>query len=67
MNLPCFEFYCRNPPEEEVAGKRKGGIQIPEYWPWEEAKKIFEKPDVLPANEVEVAPFHIGYSINTER
>lgn len=44
----------KNPPEEEVAGKRKGGIQIPEYWPWEEAKKIFEKPDVLPANEVEL-------------
>ena len=27
---------------------------IPEEWPWEEAKKIFEKPDVTPANEVEL-------------
>lgn len=35
-------------------GKAKGGMQMPEEWPWEEAKKIFEKPDVLPADEVEV-------------
>lgn len=30
---------------------------IPEEWPWEEAKSIFEKPDVLPADEVEVRHF----------
>ncbi|EDR02356.1 uncharacterized protein LACBIDRAFT_254074 [Laccaria bicolor S238N-H82] len=30
------------------------GMQIPDEWPWEEAKKIFEKPDVLPADEVEL-------------
>ena len=35
-------------------GKGKGGIQIPEVWPWEDAKALFEKPDVLPADEVEV-------------
>jgi len=34
--------------------KAKGGVQIPEHWPWEEAKKLFEKPDVLPADQVEV-------------
>ncbi|KAF8443118.1 PIN domain-like protein [Boletus edulis BED1] len=34
--------------------KKKGGIQVPEEWPWEEAKKLFEKPDVLPASEVEL-------------
>ncbi|KIP03856.1 hypothetical protein PHLGIDRAFT_129893 [Phlebiopsis gigantea 11061_1 CR5-6] len=34
--------------------KKKGGIAVPEYWPWEEAKKIFQKPDVTPADEVEV-------------
>ncbi|KAH7885537.1 PIN domain-like protein [Phlebopus sp. FC_14] len=39
---------------EDGTKKRKGGIQVPEEWPWEEAKKIFEKPDVLPASEVEV-------------
>ncbi|KAI0027780.1 PIN domain-like protein [Vararia minispora EC-137] len=33
---------------------KRGGIQVPEEWPWEEAKKIFEKPDVLPAEEVEL-------------
>lgn len=27
---------------------------MPEEWPWEEAKKIFQKPDVTPADEVEV-------------
>ncbi|RDB30020.1 Flap endonuclease 1-A [Hypsizygus marmoreus] len=35
-------------------GKGKGGVMIPEEWPWEEAKQIFMKPDVLPADEVEL-------------
>lgn len=34
--------------------KRKGGVTVPEDWPWEEAKKIFEKPDVTPADQLEV-------------
>ena len=34
--------------------KRKGGVMIPDEWPWEEAKKIFVNPEVLPADEVEV-------------
>lgn len=37
-------------------GKGKGGIMMPDEWPWEDAKKIFEKPDVLPADAVEVSP-----------
>lgn len=37
-----------------AAGKRAGGIAVPEDWPWEEAKQIFEHPDVLPADQVEV-------------
>lgn len=41
---------------EEGGKKKKGGIQVPEEWPWQEAKKLFEKPDVLPASEVEVDP-----------
>ncbi|KAJ2913367.1 hypothetical protein MD484_g7045, partial [Candolleomyces efflorescens] len=35
-------------------GKGKGGVQVPEEWPWEKAKELFEKPDVLPADEVEL-------------
>ncbi|EKM51798.1 uncharacterized protein PHACADRAFT_102664 [Phanerochaete carnosa HHB-10118-sp] len=31
-----------------------GGISVPDEWPWEEAKKLFEKPDVTPASEVEI-------------
>ncbi|KAL7279870.1 hypothetical protein ACG7TL_006279 [Trametes sanguinea] len=38
----------------EEGKKKKGGIQIPEEWPWEEAKKVFEKPDVTPADELEL-------------
>ncbi|THH29118.1 hypothetical protein EUX98_g5065 [Antrodiella citrinella] len=34
--------------------KKKGGIQVPEEWPWEEAKKFFLKPDVTPADELEI-------------
>jgi flap endonuclease-1 len=36
--------------------KAIGGMQLPEHWPWEEAKKLFIKPDVLPGDEVEVSP-----------
>ncbi|KAF9220876.1 PIN domain-like protein [Gyrodon lividus] len=39
---------------EDGSKKKKGGVQVPEEWPWEEAKKLFEKPDVLPASEVEL-------------
>ena len=38
----------------EEGKKKKGGISVPEEWPWEEAKKIFEKPDVIPADDVQV-------------
>lgn len=40
--------------DEPKKAPRKGGVGIPEEWPWEEAKKIFEKPDVTPADEVEL-------------
>ncbi|KAF4617315.1 hypothetical protein D9613_005801 [Agrocybe pediades] len=35
-------------------GKGKGGMMMPDEWPWEDAKKIFEHPDVLPADQVEL-------------
>ncbi|KAG5638850.1 hypothetical protein H0H81_009401 [Sphagnurus paluster] len=35
-------------------GKGKGGVVVPEEWPWEQAKELFMKPDVLPADEVEL-------------
>lgn len=38
----------------EEGKKKKGGIQIPEEWPWEQAKQIFEKPDVTPADQLDV-------------
>lgn len=38
----------------EEGKKKKGGIVIPEEWPWQEAKKIFEHPDVTPADQLEV-------------
>ncbi|KIY51508.1 PIN domain-like protein [Fistulina hepatica ATCC 64428] len=34
--------------------KKRGGIAVPEEWPWEEAKKLFEKPDTIPADQVEL-------------
>lgn len=40
--------------EKPKRAQRKGGVSIPEEWPWEEAKKVFQKPDVTPANEVEL-------------
>ncbi|KAF8652902.1 hypothetical protein AX16_004090 [Volvariella volvacea WC 439] len=35
-------------------GKRKGGVSVPEEWPWEDAKNLFEHPDVTPADQVEL-------------
>jgi hypothetical protein len=42
------------PKKKKGKGKGKGGVMIPDEWPWEEAKEIFMKPDVLPADQVEV-------------
>ncbi|KAJ4479951.1 flap endonuclease 1 [Lentinula aciculospora] len=35
-------------------GKGKGGVSMPEEWPWEEAKELFMKPDVTPADDLEL-------------
>lgn len=46
--------------QEDDAGegkKKRGGIQIPEEWPWEEAKKLFQHPDITPADQIEVSGF----------
>ncbi|KAH9980029.1 PIN domain-like protein [Lactifluus volemus] len=40
--------------DKEDGKKRKGGVQVPAEWPWEEAKKIFEQPDVTPADQIEL-------------
>jgi len=45
----------QNEQKKKAASKRgTGGAHVPETWMWEEAKKLFEKPDVTPANEIEV-------------
>ncbi|KAK0208336.1 flap endonuclease 1 [Desarmillaria ectypa] len=41
-------------PKKKGKSKGKGGIIVPEEWPWEEAKGVFEKPDVTPADEIEL-------------
>ena len=41
--------------DAEEGKKKRGGIQIPDEWPWEEAKKLFEKPDVTPADQIDVS------------
>jgi flap endonuclease-1 len=39
----------------EGGGKKKrGGVQVPDEWPWEAAKELFKKPDVQPADECEL-------------
>ena len=48
-------------PAPKVEKKKKpkkraaGGMQIPEYWPWEEAKKLFITPDVVKGEDLEVS------------
>jgi hypothetical protein len=29
-------------------------MQVPAEWPWEEAKKVFEQPDVIPGSQIQV-------------
>lgn len=43
--------------KKEPAKKKRvaGGMQLPEHWPWREAKQLFIKPDVTPADELEVS------------
>ncbi|KAF7327502.1 Flap endonuclease 1 [Mycena kentingensis (nom. inval.)] len=41
-------------PKKKGTGKGKGGMVVPDEWPWEEAKRLFETPDVTPAEEVEL-------------
>ncbi|KAF7968955.1 hypothetical protein HWV62_28801 [Athelia sp. TMB] len=40
--------------EGEKKKKKKAGIQVPEDWPWEAAKKLFETPDVTPAKDLDL-------------
>lgn len=42
-------------PKKKRVTKGTGGIHVPEEWLWEEAKALFEKPDVTPADQVEVS------------
>jgi len=45
-------------PKKEAPKKKKkkvsAGMQIPEYWPWEEAKQLFITPDVTKGEDLEV-------------
>ena len=51
------------PVEDDEPKKKKkkkkaagtGGVHVPDEWPWEEAKAVFMKPDVLHGNDVEVS------------
>ncbi|GJJ13288.1 hypothetical protein Clacol_007540 [Clathrus columnatus] len=40
--------------QAEEGKKKKGGIVIPEEWHWEAAKELFQKPDVIPADQIEL-------------
>lgn len=46
-------------PKKKAAPKKKkvtsAGMQLPEHWPWEEAKKLFLKPDVVSGDDLEVS------------
>ena len=53
------------PPKKKGKKKGKGGVMIPDEWPWEDAKTIFEKPDVLPADQIEVQIFLLS-SMSTD-
>ena len=48
-------------PQKKTSGKSpkkkkvtSAGMQIPEHWPWEEAKRLFITPDVVKGDDLEV-------------
>ncbi|KZT25418.1 PIN domain-like protein [Neolentinus lepideus HHB14362 ss-1] len=45
---------ARQETAEDEGKKKKGGIYVPEDYPWEAAKELFHKPDVIPADDLEV-------------
>lgn len=53
---------AKSKPKKTVAKSPKikkvtsSGMQIPEHWPWEEAKKLFLNPDVVKCEDMEVGP-----------
>jgi len=47
----------KSPKKKKVTS---AGMQIPEYWPWEEAKKLFITPDVVKADDMEVSRLRRG-------
>lgn len=50
-------------PKKKKAPKKKvtsAGMQLPEYWPWQEAKKLFIKPDVVSGDDLEVSLLCFG-------
>lgn len=44
---------AKSPKKKKVTS---AGMQIPEHWPWEEAKKLFLQPDVVKCDDMEVSP-----------
>ncbi|ORX34401.1 PIN domain-like protein [Kockovaella imperatae] len=42
---------AKSPKKKKVTS---AGMQIPEFWPWEEAKKVFLKPDVVKGEDLEL-------------
>ncbi|ADV21698.1 flap endonuclease 1 [Cryptococcus gattii E566] len=45
----------KSPKKKAPAKKKKiasSGMQIPEFWPWEEAKQLFLKPDVVNGDDL---------------
>jgi len=48
----------------EEGKKKKGGVQVPEEWPWEKAKELFLEPEVIPADEIEASALVWSLSIH---
>ncbi|KZO93591.1 PIN domain-like protein [Calocera viscosa TUFC12733] len=40
--------------KEDGTPKKKGGVQVPDDWPWQKAKELFIHPDVTPASELTI-------------
>ncbi len=53
-STPCNRRAAEKEEAAEEGKKKKGGIQIPEEWPWEAAKELFMKPDVTAADKLDL-------------
>ncbi|ORY26869.1 PIN domain-like protein [Naematelia encephala] len=52
--VPAASSQAKSTPKKKKKKVTSAGMQIPEHWPWEEAKQVFLHPDVVKGDDLEL-------------